>query len=254
MPMIHVAYFTDPLSPWSWAAEPLLRRLDVEFSDQVQITYVMAGMARQTDPAQLLAETLDAAAQSGMPADARVWLEGAPRTSHTACLAVKAASEQGLDGPFLRRLRVGVMTARERIDHPDAFLTAARDVAGLDVARLDVDMRSNAMVELFGSDVERARAVSGEEHPALPFFTVGDGDPVGVDALRDAVLAAGAVAAALPSVEALVAGSAGPLAAAEVAEACGVPAVRARIELWRLAAEFRVRPREVGGGELWEPA
>ena len=33
MPMIHVDYFTDPLCPWSWAAEPTLRRLQVEFSD-----------------------------------------------------------------------------------------------------------------------------------------------------------------------------------------------------------------------------
>src|SRR3954471_17972109 len=100
MPMIHVDYFTDPLCPWSWAAEPTLRRLEVEFSDQVKITYVMVGMARETDPPHLLAETLEAAAQSGMPVDARIWLEGAPRTSHPACLAVKAAGEQGLDGAF----------------------------------------------------------------------------------------------------------------------------------------------------------
>src|SRR3954453_19241841 len=157
MPMIHVDYFTDPLCPWSWAAEPTLRRLEVEFSGQVQITYVMVGMARETDPSHLLAETLEAAASSGMPSDARIWLDGAPRTSFPACMAVKAAAEQGLDGPFLRRLRVGVMTARERIDNPEAFLAAARDVPGLDVARLDVDMRSNAIVELFGSDREHAQ-------------------------------------------------------------------------------------------------
>src|SRR3954462_13292142 len=126
MPMIHVAYYTDPLCPWSWAAEPTLRRLEVEFSDQVQITYVMVGMARETDAAHLLESTLEAAASSGMPAGARGWLEGAPRSSHPACLAVKAAAEQGCDAAFLRRLRVGLMTARERIDNPEAFLGAAR--------------------------------------------------------------------------------------------------------------------------------
>src|SRR3954462_8422736 len=108
MPMIHVAYYTDPLCPWSWAAEPTLRRLEVEFSGQVQITYVMVGMARETDSPHLLASTLEAAAASGMPVDARIWLEGTPRSSHPACGAVKAAGELGLDGPFLRRLRVGL--------------------------------------------------------------------------------------------------------------------------------------------------
>src|SRR4051794_14457467 len=126
MPMIHVAYFTDPLCPWSWAAEPTLGRLAVEFSGQVHIPYVMVGMARETDSAHMLAQTLEASAASGMPADARVWLEGAPRSSYPACLAVKAAAGQGCDGAFLRRLRVGLMTARERNDNPEAFLAAGR--------------------------------------------------------------------------------------------------------------------------------
>src|SRR3954465_90756 len=95
MPMIHVAYFTDPLCPWSWAAEPALRRFGVEFSGQVQITYVMVGMARQTDSAHMLAQTLEASAASGMPADARVWLEGAPRSSPSGCLAVQRGHRPG---------------------------------------------------------------------------------------------------------------------------------------------------------------
>ena len=252
MPMIHVAYFTDPLCPWSWAAEPAWRRLGVEFSDQVQITYVMVGMARQTDSAHMLAQTLEASAASGMPADARVWFEGAPRSSHPACLAVKAAAEQGCDGPFLRRLRVGLMTARERIDNPEAFLAAARDVPGLDVARLDVDMRSNAMVELFGADREQAEAACGEHRPSLPAFSVDGGPPIGPQELRDAVIAAGGEPGALPEPAALLERSSGPLAAAEVAAATGLSPLRARIELWRLAAEHAARPRELpGGGELW---
>ena len=46
----------------------------------------------------------------------------------------------------------------------------------------------------------------------------------------------------------------GPLGAPEVAALCDLPATRARVELWRLAAELRARPRDVAGGELWELA
>ena len=39
-------YYTDPACPWSWAAEPALRRIQGEFGDGVSITYVMGGLAR----------------------------------------------------------------------------------------------------------------------------------------------------------------------------------------------------------------
>ena len=44
---LHVLYYTDPACPWSWAAEPALRRLQAEFGDDVRITYVMGGLARE---------------------------------------------------------------------------------------------------------------------------------------------------------------------------------------------------------------
>lgn len=253
MPMIHVAYFTDPLCPWSWGAEPHLRRLEVEFSDQVRITYVMAGMSRELDAAKKLSSTLDVIAETGMPADLRIWLEHPPRSSYPACLAVKAAYEQKLDEPFLRRLREGAFLRRERVDNPEAFLVAGRDVAGLDLARFDIDMRSNAIVELFGADRERSEAACGAERPELPAFSVNDGAVVGTGELRDAVIAAGGDPGELPSVAAALAHF-GPMATAEVAAVCDLPAARASIELWRAASEFRTRPIEYPFGELWAPA
>lgn len=249
--MVHVAYFTDPLCPWSWGAEPQLRRLEVEFSDQVAITYVMAGMSREIDVDGKLASTLDVVAETGMPADPRVWLEHPPQSSYPACLAVKAAGEQGLDGAYLRRLREGLMLSRERLDNPEAFLAAARDVPALDSGRFEIDLRSNAIVGLFGADRERSLAACGnDERPALPAFSVQGAHPIGPEDLRASVLALGAEAGPLPTPEEALRRF-GSMAAAEVAEVCGLPANRARIELWRLAGEFRVWPQAHVFGELW---
>jgi hypothetical protein len=44
------------------------------------------------------------------------------------------------------------------------------------------------------------------------------------------------------------------MATPEVAAVCDLPGARAPAELWRLALEWRVRPRRVVGGELWELA
>jgi putative protein-disulfide isomerase len=251
--VLHVVCFTDPLCPWSWAAEPVTRRLEVEFSGQVRITYVMAGMSREIDPQEKLASMLDALAASGMPGDPRIWLEGPPASSYPACMAVKAASEQNLDGPYLRRLREGTMLRRERLDNPAAFLVAARDVAGLDVPRFDIDMRSNAIVELFGTDRDHAEEACGGHRPTLPSFSVAGAEPVGAEAARQALIDAGALPGPLPDPETALR-QLGPMAAVEVASVCGLPPVRARIELWRLAEQFRARAGEYLGGELWEPA
>src|SRR5919201_6542558 len=170
--IVHAAYYTDPACARSWGIEPALRRLQVEFGEEVQITYIMGGLAREfADPTALVAEWLDVADASGMPVDPRLWLASPPRSSYPACMAVKAAAEQGRAGPYLRRLREGLMCERRKLDHAEAFVQEARAVAGLDVERFSVDLGSHAIVEAFGADLERAR----ERGVALPFLVLGDG-------------------------------------------------------------------------------
>jgi predicted DsbA family dithiol-disulfide isomerase len=153
--VVHVSYYTDPASPRSWAAEPVVRRVLSRFGEGVSISYVMGGLARDiSDPLSMLRDVLGAAAESAMPVDPRLWLDHPPASTYPSCLAVKAAAEQGCDVAFLRRAREGFMC-------------------------------------------ERRRGVAGDRE--LP----------------------------------------GPLAAAE---------------LWRLAAQWKVRPVACLSGELWEPA
>ena len=73
--------------------------------------------------------------------------------------------------------------------------------------------------------------------------------------LREAALAAGAQPAGdgHPGVEDALRRF-GAMATPEIAAVCDLPGPRAPAELWRLALEWRVRPRRVAGGELWELA
>ena len=247
--VVALTVFTDPACPVCWGAEPVLRRLEVEFGEQVRITYVMAGMAREiADPVAELRRWLDVAAETGMPCDPRLWLEAPLRSSYPACIAVKAAAEQGLDAPYLRRLREGIACERRRLDHPEALLAAAREIPGLNADRFAVDLESNAIVEAFGADLERAReagATSGT-------FAL-DGTPVPAADLRRAIVDAGAAPGLLPSVEEALRrwpNTATP----EVAAVCDLPGPRAPGELWRLAAEWRARHRGFLAGDLWSPA
>ncbi len=255
-------YVTDPACPWSWGAEPVLRRLEAEFGDQVRITYVMGGLAREFKrPVETMAHVLDAAAATGMPVDPRLWLEAPPKSSYPASLAVKAAAEQGLDGPYLRRVREALMCERVKADNADALVALARDVPALNVDRFANDLGSNAIVERFGEDLEAARTLAPEHHNAagrvpFPSFLVGDDgafDTTDVAVVRDLVARAGAASRPLPSVEEALRGGQ-RLAVPEVAAACDLPGPRAPAELWRLALEWRARPTEFVTGALWSSA
>jgi predicted DsbA family dithiol-disulfide isomerase len=267
---VRATYFTDPACSWSWSIEPILRRLEVEFGNQVQVSYVMAGIREFAAPEREARLWLDAAAKSGMPVDARLWLEGGPTSSYPAGMAVKAAREQGLDAPYLRRLREGFAFRRRRLDHADAFMGEAQGLAGLDLERFRIDLGSHAILEAFGTDLERGRAVDPEQHgdggrvrlPSIEFAAADGGETHAVygaqpyEAYRHAAVAAGAqpVGEPAPSVETALARF-GTLATAEVIAVTGLPEVRAQAELWRLAEAWAARPEPAGpAGRLWSPA
>jgi putative protein-disulfide isomerase len=279
---VRVRYYTDPACSASWAAEPRLRRMMVEFGADVEITYVMGGLAREygADLSWLVIEWLDAAERSRMPVDPRIWDgESALRSTFPACMAVKAATEQGLDAAsrYLRALREGILCRRRRLDAAEALVEEARG-AGLDAQRFRIDLGSHAIVEAFGADLEETRtipdharerglvreATHGSKGERLSFPTIrftgdagetwcGGGDSYGE--WRTAATMAGALPLGEPPPDVFGAlRRFGRLATAEVESVCDLPGPRAAAELWRLATEWRVRPIRVLTGELWELA
>jgi len=233
----------------------------VEFGNDLSITYVMGGLARSyEDPIGMIVPWLDASERSGMPVDPRLWSEAPISSSYPACMAVKAAAEQGPEaaGRYLRAVREGLMCFRRKLDTPEALVSEARS-AGLDVARFRSSLESHAIVEAFGADLEETRSVEGLVLPSLRF----EGS-AGVEWLfeangsyegwRAAALAAGGVVSggALDPLAAVA--RFGRAASVEVATLSELPGPRAEAELWRLATEWRLKPVPVLTGTLWEPA
>lgn len=227
--------------------EPALRRLLHQFGENLRLTYVMGGMMRApSDPATQVRAALDAGDRSAMPVDPRLWLEGPPSSSYPACIAVKAAADQGLIEPYLRRLREGFMCRRRKLDTSEALVEEARAIPTLNLDRFRIDLASHGTLEAFAADLERSAELS---IPALEF---GDQARVeGFEACRATLEArSGAEAAHPPSIEDALRRF-GAMATAEVAAVCHQPGPRAPAELWRLASEWRVKPERVLGGELW---
>ena len=262
---VTVRYFTDPACSWSWSTEPTVRKLMVEFGENLRWTFVMGGLARDytSGHARLVQEWLDVADEGRMPLDPRLWTEGPIRSTYPASMAVKAAAEQAADAGYgyLRRLREGLFCFRRKLDTTEALVEEAR-AAKLNVERFRIDLGSHAIVEAFGEDLEETRAADGGEPAVLPsvIFVGEDGSRHGVFGFKPyedyaaAAEAAGATRSEQrPSVEAALRRF-GRMASREIEAVCGLPEPRAQAELWRMASEWQVKPTRVLTGHLWEPA
>jgi putative protein-disulfide isomerase len=290
---VEVRYYSDPACSWSWGTEPKLRKLMWEFADELRFEWVMGGLARLYGSeyrdeeggigagpdcfSDLMAHWLDVTAETGMPCDPRLWTQNPISSSYPACMAVKAASEQGPEAcyRYLRRLREVLLFERRKLDHAEALIAEAGS-AGLDLKRFRIDLESNAITEAFAADLEEVRAVpekaraagmsrrtEGKERVAFPsaVFVGEDGSRYGVwgwqpyRSYREAALAAGASAMNGAPLEPLAAVERfGRVATTEVEALAERPRPVVEAELWALAKDWKLRPILALTGALWERA
>ena len=294
MMTVQVRFYTDPACPWSWAAEPALRRLMWEFDGELEFVWVMGGLARRygrkyrdeegrigAGPdcyADLISHWLDVVDDGLMPADPRIWTESPLTSTYPACQAVKAAAEQGWEAGYryLRRVREGIMFERRKLDQPEA-LRAEAAAAELDHERFEIDLLSEATTKAFDADLEEVRnppdeareagairRTEGHERMSFPSaIFIGNGSSHhGIwgkarshPVLRDAALAAGARQV-----------NDGALEPADAIRRFGRCATRElevlaekslpvlEAELWEMARDRELKTVRTLTGPLWEPA
>jgi hypothetical protein len=215
-----------------------------------------------------------------MPCDPRIWIENPLASTYPACQAAKAAAEQGPQAAYryLRTLREGIMFERRKLDHADALIDAAGR-SGIDRQRFEVDLRSHAITEAFGTDLDEVRdppeearqagaihrSSKGRERISFPsaLFIGEDGghrgawgnDSVDVKKMREAAWAAGARQVNEGSLEPLEAISRfGRCATREIEILTGRPRPVVEAELWALARDWKLKPVPALTGTVWERA
>ncbi len=170
--IVEITEFTDPVCTWCWGSEPVLRKLETRFGEQVKINYIMGGLVQDItsfydsyndiggDPDRsnrnIARHWVDASERHGMPVRSegfKLFSREHPST-YPQNIAYKAAQmqDQALANKFLRRIREASAAEARQTNRIEILLELASEV-GLDIARFLDDFTHGSAQKAFEQDL-----------------------------------------------------------------------------------------------------
>lgn len=175
---VKVVYFTDPICSSCWGIEPQLRKLKLEYGNDIEIDYRMGGLLPDwsynsggiSKPSDVAHHWDEVSVYYDMPIDGDVWLEDPLSSSYPPSIAFKAAQMQDNEKAvlFLREMREMLFLQKKNIAKWEHIEAAARKV-GLNTAQLRTDYDGNAK-KMFGEDLNLAKSSGVRGFPTIFFL------------------------------------------------------------------------------------
>ena len=172
---VKVVYFTDPICSACWGIEPQLRKLKLEYGNDIEIEYRMGGLLPDwsynsggiSKPSDVAHHWDEVSSYYKMPIDGDVWLEDPLPSSYPPSIAFKAAQMQDEQKAiaFLRILREYVFLRKKNIAKWEIMAQAARE-AGLDITKLKHDYDGEAKNK-FQADLQLTQKMGVRGFPTL---------------------------------------------------------------------------------------
>lgn len=184
--VVEILEFTDPVCTWCWGSEPVLRKLETRFGDQVKISFVMAGLVKDItsfydryndiggDPARsntnIAKHWLEASERHGMPVQSegfRLFSKEYPST-YPQNIAYKAAQiqDQELANKYLRRIREASAAEAKLTNTTEVLVELAAEV-GLDVAKFLESFSRGAAQMAFEDDLALTARYQANGYPTF---------------------------------------------------------------------------------------
>lgn len=175
---IKVIYYTDPICSSCWGIEPQLRKLKLEYGNNIEIEYRMGGLLPDwsynsggiNKPLDVANHWEEVSGYYDMPIDGGVWLEDPLNSSYPPSIAFKAAQMQDNEKAilFLREIREMVFLEKRNIAKWDQIAIAAKKV-GLNIEQLKTDFENKAKT-LFEDDLKLAKELGVRGFPTMFFL------------------------------------------------------------------------------------
>lgn len=174
---VKIIYYTDPICSSCWGIEPQLRKLKLEYGENIEIEYRMGGLLPDwsynssgiSKPSDVAHHWDEVSVYYDMPIDGDVWLEDPLSSSYPPSIAFKAAQMQDNEKAilFLREIREMVFLQKKNITKWENLEQAGKKV-GLDIVKLKTDYEGKAK-ELFEEDLKLGRELGVRGFPTMYF-------------------------------------------------------------------------------------
>jgi predicted DsbA family dithiol-disulfide isomerase len=175
---IRAIYYTDPICSSCWGIEPQLRKLKLEYGNDIEIEYRMGGLLPDWSynsggigkPSDVAGHWDEVSVHYDMPIDGDLWLEDPLDSSYPPSIAFKAAQMQDNEKAilFLREIREMVFLQKKNIARWENIELAAKKT-GLDTEQLKTDYEGKAKV-LFEEDLKLGRELGVRGFPTTFFI------------------------------------------------------------------------------------
>lgn len=172
---VKIIYFTDPICSSCWGIEPQLRKLKLEYGNDIEIEYHMGGLLPDwnynsggiSKPSDVAHHWDEVSKYYDMPIDGDVWLEDPLNSSYPPSIAFKAVQlqDEAKAIKYLRIIREMVFLEKKNIAKWEHLNDAAQQI-GIDTAKFKLDYENKAK-ELFFADLELAKKLGVRGFPTL---------------------------------------------------------------------------------------
>jgi len=183
---IEIIEFTDPACTWCWGSEPILKKLQYRYKNQIKISFIMGGLVEDahtfmdstntiggdlsTFNEQVGTHWLEASSRHGMPVQAKgfkLFDEENPST-YPMNIAYKAAQfqDEELANKFLRRIREAVAAEAKQANTMEVLIELAKE-SGLNISKFIDDMGNGKAEKVFEEDRYITRSYQANGFPSF---------------------------------------------------------------------------------------
>ena len=189
----------DPMCSWCWGYKPIWNEIKQAVADDVEIIYVLGGLAPDTD--EPMPEMMQAQIASywkkienflGTAFNYEFWTENSPRRStYPACRAALAARAQGAELAMLNAIQEAYYLHAQNPSDNAVLIELAKQL-GLDMLKFEAALLSKQTHQDLLAEIAFARSIGGNSFPSLFIVSAGKEVEIPID-YKDAEITIGLI-------------------------------------------------------------
>ncbi len=183
---VEIIEFTDPACTWCWGSEPILRKLQYRYKEQLKISFIMGGLVEDAHTfmdnrnniggdlnlfnKQVGEHWLEASERHGMPVQAKGFklFDDENPSTYPMNIAYKAAQfqDEAKANKFLRRMREAIAAEAKQANKMEVLIELAQD-SGLNISEFIEDMKNGKAEKAFEEDRYLTRTYQATGFPSF---------------------------------------------------------------------------------------